>query len=673
MSDVELRLPSEIEESDIESDVETKRLVKKPSRQKSTWRWKILLVLVLFMGVSMYYLLPRFNNVYLPGVDIKFYNPAEKMDVYMTKLEGKGLALPLPYYDLPICSPTHPKVLDQGISDVLMGEKRVSSLFNLDFNISSKCNLLCNGEYNMTKSKISKLIEWIDADMRGNWILDNMNVFTKLGATGNRYLLGYALGYSALLNNNNIVHVLNNHFEIDVFYHVNNGTRGSVVGFEVRPKSIDWESMSLSVDQGQFVSCDPFISDEARVTPFVLHPDQDIQKVYWTYSVNYIESDRSWLNRWDPYIRVQNEQDYWLSIIYSSLLVVSLAALLGYLIYHSLRRDIKQFSTVDLERSFTMQGWKDLSRDIFRPPKYATFLSSVVGAGTQLLCTLLVFLAGAILGMFSPGFRLSAPVTFTVLYLPLAILGGYVGARVHKSFGKKDWLRSTMLNALFIPVLFFVIILFFYVALKTTKTAIQIDISLIIMVLLLFICVHMPLCFIGALFGYRSKTKDIKRTVSKIPREIPEQTKFMEKNETLLCLGGFFPYSVIFMEIVLLLKSSAEFHILYAWGFISLTTILVLILSIEVSVAITYAQLTKMDYRWHWLSFLSPAFSGIYIFIHSLFIVIYSLSNVNLVAKIIFIGWMIVFSVIFSLIVGVVGFFSSTKFIKILFKNVKME
>ncbi|CAK8987253.1 Transmembrane 9 superfamily member 9 (Endomembrane protein 2) (Transmembrane nine protein 9) (AtTMN9) [Durusdinium trenchii] len=59
-----------------------------------------------------------------------------------------------------------------------------------------------------------------------------------------------------------------------------------------------------------------------------------------------------------------------------------------------------------------------------------------------------------------------------------------------------------------------------------------------------------------------------------------------------------------------------EFY--YLFGFLSLVLLIVLITCAEISIALTYFQLTSEDYRWWWTSFSASGCSGIYVFLYSI-------------------------------------------------------
>ena len=50
-------------------------------------------------------------------------------------------------------------------------------------------------------------------------------------------------------------------------------------------------------------------------------------------------------------------------------------------------------------------GWKLVHGDVFRPPKNAKLLASLLGAGLQILCMLMITIGFAMLGMLSPSSR----------------------------------------------------------------------------------------------------------------------------------------------------------------------------------------------------------------------------------------------------------------------------
>lgn len=95
-----------------------------------------------------------------------------------------------------------------------------------------------------------------------------------------------------------------------------------VVGFEVE---------TLSVDKDDLI----FVDDSCKISgdgkPQLVNEDTGT-KLYFTYSVEWGESDISWASRWDIYLGMKDVQIHWFSIVNS---IVVLFFLSGTRIYSS--------------------------------------------------------------------------------------------------------------------------------------------------------------------------------------------------------------------------------------------------------------------------------------------------------------------------------------------------
>ena len=56
----------------------------------------------------------------------------------------------------------------------------------------------------------------------------------------------------------------------------------------------------------------------------------------------------------------------------------------------------------------------------------------------------------------------------------------------------------------------------------------------------------------------------------------------------------------------------------YLFGFLLLVLAILIVTCIEISIALTYFQLTSEDYNWWWRSFFSSGTSGLYVFCYAL-------------------------------------------------------
>lgn len=81
-----------------------------------------------------------------------------------------------------------------------------------------------------------------------------------------------------------------------------------VVGFEVETLSIDKDEITFLDDYGcQF---------QSNPKPQLVNEDTGT-KLYFTYSVEWGESDISWASRWDIYLGMKDVQIHWFSIVNS--------------------------------------------------------------------------------------------------------------------------------------------------------------------------------------------------------------------------------------------------------------------------------------------------------------------------------------------------------------------
>lgn len=50
-----------------------------------------------------------------------------------------------------------------------------------------------------------------------------------------------------------------------------------------------------------------------------------VNKILWTYSVTWVESDIPWASRWDTYLSMKDVQIHWFSILNSIIVIVCLS------------------------------------------------------------------------------------------------------------------------------------------------------------------------------------------------------------------------------------------------------------------------------------------------------------------------------------------------------------
>merc|ERR1711976_337796 len=83
-------------------------------------------------------------------------------------------------------------------------------------------------------------------------------------------------------------------------------------------------------------------------------------------------------------------------------------------------------------------------------------------------------------------------------------------------------------------------------------------------------------------------------------------------------VGGVLPFGAVFTELFFILSSLWQHQFYYLFSFLALVLVILMITCAEISIALTYFQLTSEDYNWWWRSFFTSASSAIYVFAYSM-------------------------------------------------------
>merc|ERR1712062_616350 len=93
----------------------------------------------------------------------------------------------------------------------------------------------------------------------------------------------------------------------------------------------------------------------------------------------------------------------------------------------------------------------------------------------------------------------------------------------------------------------------------------------------------------------------------------------------------------------------------------------------EISVALTYFQLTAENYDWWWRSFFASGTSGLYVFLYS---VLYFYSKLDIdktVSTMMYFGYMMIVSLMFFLLTGSIGLLSTFLFVRSIYGSIKID
>eukprot|EP00415_Alexandrium_ostenfeldii_P002287 UN2287 len=159
---------------------------------------------------------------------------------------------------------------------------------------------------------------------------------------------------------------------------------------------------------------------------------------------------------------------------------------------------------------------------------------------------------------------------------------------------------------------------------------------------------------------------------NQIPRKIPAQPWFIQPLFTSL-VGGVLPFGAVFTELFFIMSSLWQHQFYYLFGFLALVLVILVITCAEISIALTYFQLTAEDYGWWWRAFFSSASSAIYVFLYSVLYFSSRLQIDRFVSTLLYFGYMFIMSVTFFLLTGSIGLIASFKFVKVIYGSIKID
>merc|ERR1719158_1034486 len=342
-------------------------------------------------------------------------------------------------------------------------------------------------------------------------------------------------------------------------------------------------------------------------------PDFDLDlhdEIAYTYDIVWTESPIRWASRWDNYLQMAGGQIHWFSILNSLMIVLFLSGMVAMILLRTLHRDITQYNELaTVEEAAEETGWKLVHGDVFRGPYQSKLLSASVGSGVQILGMGCVTLLFAALGFLSPAHRGGLLQSTLLLFALMGTFAGYSSARVYKVIGGKEWRTATVVTAVWYPGCAFGIFFVLNLMIWGKKSCGAVPFTTMFAILVLWFGISVPLVFVGAYFGYRKETISLPVRVNDIPRSIPKQPWFVSPAFTSM-VGGVLPFGAVFTELFFIMSSIWQHQFYYLFGFLVLVLIILIITCAEISIALTYFQLTSEDYRW-WRSFLASGCSAI--------------------------------------------------------------
>jgi transmembrane 9 superfamily protein 2/4 len=648
------------------------------------------------------------NSFYLPGVAPRNFGVGEVVPLKVNSLTSTKTMEGKDTYKYAFCKPYNEAgevniVTDpENLGEWLTGDDIQNSPYLLQMKTDSYCMQLCT-QY-LGRSKKGGIPTLIKNEYHHNWIVDNIPSAMRMENSEvieTLYLNdGFPVGFT---DKKSGVKYINNHVNINILYHPVEGETAKyrVVQFIVEPFSInhkfDLKEGKKDIKWNPAKSQDPVTITNSNVltscnpeTPNV-HTTWDMAQdsavgpqvasgvVLFTYDVTWTESDIHWASRWDIYLNMENgipDNIHWYQILNSLLITVLLSAMIAWILARNLKRDLLRYNAVptDEEKAEDREefGWKLIHGDVFRPPSQHPMLLAVVcGTGMQVLAMSLATIVFSAVGFMSPAFRGSLIMGMLMFYCLCGSIAGYVTARLYKSFKGKMWQRATVATALLYPGMFFGLFFLLNLVNWANASTDAVPFTSMVVVVILWFGISVPLVFLGSYFGYKKDAIEYPTATANIPRQIPEQSWFMNAGFVMI-IGGILPFGAMFVELFLIMQSIWAELYYYVFGFLFIVWLILLVTAAEISILFTYFQLCAENHNWWWRSFLTSGAVAQYVFFYSI-LYFQKMKVSGFAAYCLYFGYMGSLSVGLWLMTGAVGTLACLKFNILIYGSIKVD
>ena len=602
------------------------------------------------------------------------YWPGDNITVMVAPMTSVETAIPYDYYSLMVCQPQDvgPR---RAMQEMLPGVSLQPTSFFMQVGRDINCATVCTTV--PETGSLAALKDRIDSKYRGHFVLDNLPVAEVLSRRGRKklyhkfYRHGCPIGAPSTGGSVTSVY---NHLAFTVKYHASKGVpKWRIVGFEVVPHSID----SAVIDR----RCPPglgFTANRYRPQTVIASagPHGNATAfLSWSYSVRWQEDAASaWRCRWEEYFETEVDSSiHRFSIVNSLLIALFLTAMVAVIVARAVRKDMRRYNhprNADIVQE--QIGWKVVHADAFRTPPHAGLLSCYVATGVQLLATGFVLLVLACLGIVPPtcqGYELS--LSALGVYTCAGPLGGWVATTMADMFQKNTW-RTVLMTGTWFPGHVLMVLCGSNVLLWAKQASTSVAFTLSLYLVASWLCIHLPLVFLGGRLGQGRVVLRPPQSVGNIPRFIPSQRWYV-RPPFMLLVAGILPFGAVFVQIFFILKSVWQEQFYCVFGMTLAVCFILIITCAEISIVMVYLQLVYEDYRWWWRAFLCSGSSGVYLFMYSLHFLNSSMNMPNLASRALYISYMAIVSYGFFLVTGTVGFISSLVFVRGIFSAIHVD
>lgn len=563
------------------------------------------------------------------------------------------------YYSLPFCRPVELQHQSQDLGELLSGDRKVRSLYEIGFKVDIPWRRLDRKK--LTDDEIKLFETAVDEEYYFEMFLDNLPIWGYVGDSDKETDLILSGSGFAVPEPHKFVYT---HLHFNIAYNGQNVIEVNVTAnpayrFDITNALEIIESEKGSGDDSLFNPLNKMIRGNNQQSDDPSKPDY--RTADFSYSVKWIPTNIPYESRMERYHKMHflqaSYQIHWLSIINSFVLVLLLTVFLAVILMRVLKNDFSRYMRTDDEEDAVGEeesGWKLIHGDVFRFPAYKMLFTAMLGAGSQLFFMSLGVLVLALINTFTTGTkRGSLLAAMVVFYALTASIGGYVSGRFYRQLGGTNWVWNTILCAILFPGPLFAVFAFVNTVAFSHGSTAALPIGTIFVVIAVYALITFPLTVVGAIVGKNSTTDfEAPCRTSKVPRPIPP-SPWYRQSFLQYFMAGFLPFSSIYIEIHYIFASVWGHRVYTLFGVLFLAFILLLLVTSFITVALTYFQLAMEDYHWWWRSFISGGATGLFVYAYSFFYFYFRSEMNGFIQTAFFFGYMTVVSYGIFLLLGV--------------------
>lgn len=541
------------------------------------------------------------------------------------------------FFSLPFCAPKEEKDHSHDLGQVLAGDRRTHSLYDIRYRVDVQWQALCR--FKLKQTEIKTFVDSIEQHYIFELFVDGLSVKGFVGETE--------------LVSTIYDHHVHNSSHMYLFTHLD---------------------FSIAYNGNNVIACN-LTTDPAQRVELQYGKDIDVE---FSFGIHWHPTEVIYDNRMELHSRSAiNDQPveiHWLSIINSFVLVILLTAFLAIIFMRVLKKDFARYMELDDDDYDDQEdsGWKLVHGDVFRFPKHAMLLSAAIGTGVQLLVMTIGILLLALVGFFYPGHRGGLYSASILIYAFTASISGYVSTSTYLQWGGDRWALNAVLTACLFTVPFFVVFCFVNTVSIAYGSSSALPFGTIIIVILLWGLVTFPLTIVGSIRGKQPAPYEAPCKTNKVERQIPPVVWY-RSTPLVLIFSGFLPFSAIYIELHYIFASVWGHRVYTLFEILFLAFIMLILVTAAISVALTYFQLAAEDYNWWWRSFMSGFSTGVFMYLYGIFYFNFRSEMFGMLQASFFFGYFLMISYGFSLMLGAVSFFVSHKFVRHIYSSIKID